>query len=513
VRGFSAYGFYGRPSWVRVLGVKSLRITLTVLVASGVLSSCAATASQAAQASSCSGSLSAKGTDVAVATPDPYASDVACRVLLDGGTAADAVAAAQFTLGLTEPQSSGPGGGAVAVYYDADSDEVTTWNATVPAPEDGTTVTGVPQTPRLMVSLQEKYGEKAFGDLLEPASELATEGFRTSPRLAGAVKRRHDVISDVPWPEVASGGLPQKGDTLTNPRYAEYLDTFTASGGPGGLRPEEPLCTGFRDHEVCGSGSTGTGTMVVGETLGILEGLESLDDHVVTEAERLALANGNTWMQDPEVDPDLSEAYVDSLVTDPGHLAAQGRRIDPDSTLGTIEPSPLRGHSGTYLPNAEEGTSQITVRDAAGSVASVTSTLHQHFGSGEVVDGYFLNNSLENFSSSSKATNQREVGVRPKTAMSPVIVMRDGSPVLAVGSPGGGSIPSYVVKTLVGILDRGLTARQAVDADNYGATGRDATYVEGDGGGRDSALSVVTVEDGVVRAEADDRADGAARAS
>lgn len=457
---------------------------------------------------------SAKGDEDAglVVTPDRYASDIACRVLADGGSAADAVVAAQFTLGLTEPQSSGPGGGAVAVYYDAATDHVRTWNAAVPAPRDGGNLTGVPQTPQLMRTMQDDYGVLDFDAVLASVAELAEDGFAASGRLTGALDRRVDVLDGMPWPGVDAQDLPRAGDVLTNPDYAAYLRDLEVTGR---IEPEAPLCTGYRDHQVCGSGSTGTGMMVVGEALGILDRADVGDylRHVVTEAERLALANGNTWMQDPEVDPGLSEAYVDSLVTDPGHLQQQADRIDPDATLGYIEPDPLVGTEGTYLPNLEEGTSQITVRDGHGSIASVTTTLHQHFGSGVLRDGYFLNNSLNNFSAGSKSINQRAPGVRPKTAMSPVIVFGDGEPVLALGSPGGGAIPSYVIKTIVGFVDEGMSARDAVDAPNYGATGRDATYIEEPGVGHDSGLSVISREGRYFRAEADERAGGTARAA
>lgn len=457
---------------------------------------------------------SAKGDENAglVVTPDRYASDIACRVLAAGGTAADAVVAAQFTLALTEPQSSGPGGGAVAVYYDAGTDELRTWNAAVPAPQDGGTLSGVPQTPQLMRSIHDDFGVADFDTVLATVAELAEDGFVASPRFAGALERRVDILEALPWPGVDAQNLPHAGDELTNPAYAAYLRDLEVTGR---IEPEEPLCTGYRGHEVCGSGSTGTGMMVVGEALGIMDRADIGDDlrHVVTEAERLALANGNTWMQDPEVDPALSQAYLDSLVTDPEHLQRQADRIDPDATLGHIEPDRLVGNQGTYLPNLEEGTSQITVRDGHGSIASVTTTLHQHFGTGELVDGYFLNNSLNNFSPGSKTTNQRAPGVRPKTAMSPVIVFEDGDPVLALGSPGGGAIPSYVIKTIVGFLDEGMSARDAVDSPNYGATGRDATYTEGDGVGHDSGLSVISREGRYFRAEADERAGGTARAA
>ncbi len=506
-------------------------MSLAVATVSALLVSCTTSVSETVHRTlgneaSCSGpvgvtgALSAEGTveDALVVTPDPYASFVACRILAEGGTAADAAVAAQFTLGLTEPQSSGPGGGAVAVYYDATTGDLRSWDGVVKAPSDdaGGTLTGIPQTPVLMATIHSDFGALVFEEVLAPAIELAEQGFTTSSRLASALERRQAGLDELPWPEAESGQLPDAGDTLTNPDYAGYLRGLDISDR---IESEDALCVGYRGHDVCGSGSTGTGMMIVGEALGILDHVELEGEsedtvaHLVTEAERLALANGNTWMQDPAVDPTFSEAYVNSLVINQDHLMEQASRIDRDSSIGTIEPNPLFGMAGNYLPNPEEGTSQITVRDVRGSIASVTSTLHQHFGTREVQDGYFLNNSLKNFSSSAKAMNQRAPGVRPKTTMTPLIVFGNGEPVMALGTPGGGSIPSYVIKTIVGVVDQEKSLRSAIDAPNYGATGRNGAYHENDGGGSTSGLSALHIKDGVVTAEADPRADGAARST
>lgn len=385
-----------------------------------------------------------------------------------------------------------------------------------PSDHEGDTLSGIPQTPVLMSTLHSDFGNLPFDDVLNPAIDLAEQGFTTSSRLAGALERRQAGLDGLPWPEVEPGQAPDAGEMLTNPDYADYLQGLHITDR---LESEESLCIAYRGHDVCGSGSTGTGMMIVAEALGILDHVElagESDDtvtHLVTEARRLALANGNTWMQDPAVDPSLSEAYVNSLVINQDHHAEQAARIDRNSSIGTIEPNPLFGMAGNYLPNVEEGTSQITVRDNQGSIASVTSTLHQHFGTGELQDGYFLNNSLKNFSSSAKTMNQRAPGVRPKTTMTPLIVLRDGEPVLALGTPGGGSIPSYVIKTIVGVVDQEKSLRAAIDSPNYGATGRNGKYHEDEGGGSTSGLSAIHIENGVVTAEADPRADGAARST
>lgn len=325
-----------------------------------------------------------------------------------------------------------------------------------------------------------------------------------------------DVITELPWPEVSLTELPEPGETVTNPTYAEYLRTLEV---PDRIRSEDALCVDYRDHEVCGSSSPDTGMMVVGEALGILDeiGADEMGSdpsHVVTEAQRLALANGNTWMQDPKVDPALAAAYVDTLVTDPEHLKRHADRIDSEDSIDDIEPDPVNGEEGVYRDHDEEGTTQITVRDSDGSFVSMTPTISQHFGSGKVEDGYFINNSMRSFTVSNDEMNQRAPGIRPKTSMSPVIVFEDGTPMLGLGTAGGSHIPSFVIKTIVGIIDKGQDVREAVRAKNYGAIGRDDTYREGNGGeGSASSLSVIHVDDGTVYGESDARAYGSARST
>lgn len=480
-----------------------------------------------------------------VATNSPHATDVACRALADGGSAADAVVAAQYTLGLVEPQSSGPGGGAVAVYFDAGSSEISVYNATVFAPwgdtaDDPSDLSdveriGVPQTDRLMQRLQQDHGSQELADLVGPVAELAESGFTVSPRLADAAARRSSLIEDGgPGAFLqVDGSLPQAGDTAHNPAYAEHLrrvadrgalltDDDAASirrqleaqvtgrgdraqaealvadwqgGDASSLAAEDPLCTPYQGHQVCGSADTGTGNMVVAEALGILEHLDlarltpkvdgddlvarSTAAHLMAEAERIAFANANTWMADPQEDPDRSRAYLEAGVRDARGLEKKAASIHQKRTLDDPRADKLP-YGGGYEDSEDEGTSQITVRDADGNVASVTTTLQKDFGSGLVVDGYFLNNSLDNFANSVKKgePNQRAGGRHPRTTMAPAVVTRDDTAVLALGSPGGRKIPAYNLKAIVGVLDWDLSPYDAVRMPNFGADSRHGAFVE-----------------------------------
>lgn len=474
-----------------------------------------------------------------VATPDPQASAAACRILADGGTAADAVVAAQYVLGLTEPQYSGPGGGGVLLYYDAERERTEAFDGTVYAPrseaadpgdtgesgdtgdsgDTGADSVGVPQTDRLMATLRERYGTQTIQRLIAPARQLASAGFVVSARLAEAMAARPEVFG--------RRGLPKAGQTLTNPEYADYLarladgrpagDVVGALGAAGAewaasrsdpIEPTEPLCVDYREHRVCGSPSTATGFMVTAQALGILDGLplprlgplvsagpgvpvaRATAVHLMIEAQRMAFADANTWMTDPGADPAAAREYVRQIVANrPASLESAGR-IRQRATLPAPEPAALDGRRHRYSDSTDQGTSQITVRDSAGNLASLTTTLQRSFGSGLRVAGFHLNNSLSNFTAGAAEgePNHRAAGRHPRTMMSPAIVFDVDGPVLLLGSPGGRKIPSYVLKTIVAVLDWGLSPLQAVQMPNFGATNRNTAYLEkitGAGGAED----------------------------
>lgn len=459
-----------------------------------------------------------------VSTPDPAATEAACGVLADGGTAADAVVAAQYVLGLTEPQYSGPGGGGLLVYHDAQTGTTASFDGTVYAPDDPEGSVGVPQTDRLMDSVRGRFGTKSLEELTAPARTLATDGFEVTARLADAMEARSELFDD----------LPEAGDTLTNREYADHLAGLDGTDDP--IEPSDPLCVDYQGHSVCGPHSTATGMMVVGETLGILDRLDlarltpedgtarATAQHLMMEAGRIAFTNANTWMGDATPD------YVDEIVTGEDHLDAAADSIRQKKTLRGLAPEDLHGRTHRYEDSEDQGTSQVTVRDSAGSMASLTTTLQRSFGSGERENGYFLNNSLDNFSSRARAgePNHREAGAHPRTTMSPVLVFGEGDdPLMALGSPGGRKIPSYVVKTLVGMIDWDLTPEEAVALPNVGATNRNSVYAAKDGreqarmrdlledwghdlepGRYDSGLSVIRVRDPRVAGAADPRRDG-----
>ncbi|GGG09395.1 putative gamma-glutamyltranspeptidase (GgtB) [Rhodococcoides trifolii] len=504
----------------------------------------------------------------AVSTANPVSTQAACEVLRDGGTAADALVAAQMVLGLVEPQSSGIGGGAFLLYYDAESREVQAYDGRETAPAsatenylryvDDTNRTallptarasgrsiGVPGVLRLLESAQGDHGNKQWDSLFAPAVDLADNGFEISPRMAQSISdSAADLAKD---PEAGAyflepdGSAKTAGTVLTNPAMAKTLGAIASDGAAafytgdiaraivdatadttGGRTPGQitmddlanyeaktrtAVCTPYRDHDICGMPGPSSGGIAVASAMGILSNFDlgqyaptDLDAdggrptaegvHLISEAERLAYADRDKYVADPDFVP-LPGDSPDRLL-DPQYLAERSRSIDPARSMGTAQPGdfgpvPLGSYAGP-----EHGTSHITVADEYGNVASMTTTVESAFGSFHMTDGFVLNNQMTDFAAEPvgkdglPVANRVEPGKRPRSSMAPTLVFdrqADGSRGdlrLATGSPGGSVIIQFVVKNLVGVLDWGLDPQQAVSMVDFGAANTPATNVGGE---------------------------------
>ncbi len=469
--------------------------------------------------------------DWMVAAANPLAVEAGAQVLRQGGTAADAMVAVQTVLGLVEPQSSGLGGGAFLVWYDAESGELTTLDGRETAPlamrptvfqtPDGETMgffdavvgglsVGTPGTPALLEMAHRKWGRMNWGGLLEPAATLAEDGFTVSPRLAGLVTEDTEYLSR--FPATAAYFLPNgtavaAGDTLTNPAYAETLRAMAAGGAqafytgpiaegiaatvrgaegnPGLLSTldlalyhviERPaVCATYREHDVCGMGPPSSGALTVGQILGMLEGAdlagmgpESPDAwRMIGDASRLAFADRGRYMADSDFVPVPVEGLVD-----PAYLAERAALLDGDDALPEVSAgSPEWSHALNWADDTSlelPSTSHISIVDAEGNALSMTTTIENGFGSRLMAPGGFLlNNEMTDFSFSTHEdgvpiANAVAPGKRPRSSMSPTIVMQDGAPVLVIGSPGGSRIIGYVAKTIVAHMDWGMDVQAAI---------------------------------------------------
>ena len=486
-------------------------------------------AAQAALAAKAEGRPVEAGTWM-VAAANPLAVEAGARVLRDGGSAADAMIAVQAVLGLVEPQSSGLGGGAFLVWYDAESGDVTTLDGRETAPlaatprlfqtADGEPMgfwdavvggrsVGTPGTPALMQAAHDRWGSLDWAGLFDEAIGLAEGGFTVSPRLADLVAGGEERLRRFPATEAYffPGGEPvAAGDTLVNRPYAETLRQLAAAGAdaiytgriaqdivstvrgaegnPGVLSGmdlavyrvvERPaVCVEYRAHDVCGMGPPSSGALTVGQILGMLGGYDlaalGADSaeawRLIGDASRLAFADRGRYMADSDYVPVPVEGLVD-----PGYLASRAALRAGDDALPEVAAgTPEYDHALLWGEDASiefPSTSHISIVDADGNALSMTTTIENGFGSRLMTNGFLLNNELTDFSFRSHSdgwpiANRVEPGKRPRSSMSPTIVLRDGAPVLVVGSPGGSRIIGYVAKTIIAHLDWGMDVQAAV---------------------------------------------------
>ncbi|SHF01279.1 gamma-glutamyltranspeptidase / glutathione hydrolase [Ruegeria intermedia] len=465
-----------------------------------------------------------------VAAANPLAVEAGARVLRNGGSAADAMVAVQVVLGLVEPQSSGLGGGAFLVWYDAATRSLTTLDGRETAPRAATPTlfqdengeplkffdavvgglsVGTPGTPALLEDAHRRWGRTPWPGLFEDAIRLAEEGFAVSPRLAGLVAADAERLSRFPATAdyFLPGGTPiQQGQRLTNPDYARTLRILAregaagfyggeiaadivrtvrnAPGNPGVLSgadlalyqviEREPVCAEYRAYEVCGMGPPSSGALTVGQILGLLNGfdLAALGPdsaeawRLIGDASRLAFADRGRYMADSDFVPMPTQGLVD-----PAYLSARAALLTGPAALTEVAPGmPEFDHALKWADDDSielPSTSHISIVDADGNVLSMTTTIENGFGSRLMTNGFLLNNELTDFSFRTHRdgvpiANRLEPGKRPRSSMSPTIVLQDGAPVLAIGSPGGSRIIGYVAKSIIAWADWDMDVQQAV---------------------------------------------------
>ena len=436
-----------------------------------------------------------------VAAADPLAVQAGLEMLRAGGSAADAAIAIQLVLGLTEPQSSGLGGGAFVLHWSEKDRRVRTYDAreTAPAaakadrfldrrgnPEEfrrmvtsGRAV-GVPGVPRLLEVLHRQHGKLAWARLFEPAIRLADGGFRKTRRLARMLERYPEVQALLPLDKAYAATLrmlAEKGaDAFYTGPIAEDLvravrsDMTLEDLARYRVVEREPVCGAYRGYRLCGMGPPGSGGIAVLQILGMLErtgfarakpgSAEAV--HLFSEAARLAYADRARYVGDPA----FVRVPVRQLL-DPGYLGKRAALIGGRSMMFAAP--------GELDPEAA-GTSHLSVVDAEGNAVSMTTTIEQAFGSRIAVRGFLLNNQLTDFSFDPlqfgrPAVNRVEPGKRSRSSMSPTLVFeRDGRLKMVLGSPGGLPIINYVARTLVASLDWGMDIQQAISAPNFGST-------------------------------------------
>ena len=482
-----------------------------------------------------------------VAAANPLAVEAGFAMLKKGGTAVDAMIATQLMLGLVEPQSSGIGGGGFLLVHDGKYNKLTTYDGRETAPaaakqdrfigSDGLPMkfydaviggksVGVPGTVALLAAAHKKHGKLPWNVLFAPAIAMADSGFPMSQRLHTQVKGDRFLRSNSaarayfydaggePWPV---------GYVLKNPNYAATLKAIATQGtdafyageiasdivkavrahaNAGDMTEADlaayrvieraPVCGPYRGLRVCGMGPPSSGGIAVAQILAYVErfplktwGPNSVDSvHVIAEAGRLAFADRNRFIADPDF------ALPPPLLLDPAYLKSRGDLIDPKLSSGRAEPGvPFRPRNAS-APMQDQtqaqrfaddqslefpGTSHISIVDRYGNAVSMTTTIEDQFGARIWVRGFLLNNELTDFSMLAKENgltivNHVQAGKRPRSSMAPTIIYDEQNrPVIVTGSPGGSAIINYVVKSIIAMVDWGLSPQQAAELPNFGS--------------------------------------------
>ncbi|WP_195780938.1 gamma-glutamyltransferase [Priestia megaterium] len=427
-----------------------------------------------------------------VSSSNPIAVEVGMDVLEEGGNAVDAAVAVSYALGVVEPYGSGIGGGGGMLILPGDqSDKPTFFDYRETSPtssEDSEEGIGVPGFVKGMETVHEKYGSKKMDELIEPAIKLADDGFPVGQQLAERLKGAQYRLSEDEIPNFFPGNQPiEEGEKLEQPELGETLELIKEKGSdvfyngelaeeiadevPGiqksdieeySVEEREPVQGEFAGYDVISapppfSGITLIQSLQMAEMLNVQKAEEdtALFTHLTSEITNRANSDRVKHIGDPA----FSEIDEKEL-TDKEY----SRELAQDISLNELsEKYQLKGKD---LEEEHISTTHFVVTDKDGTVVSVTNTLSNFFGSGENVEGFFLNNNLNNFNNIKNSLNYYEPGKRSRTFTAPTILRKDNE-VIGIGTPGGSRIPMMLTEVLVRHLLFKESLQDAIDAPRF----------------------------------------------
>ena len=377
---------------------------------------------------------------------------------------------------------------------------------------------GVPGIPKLLEDVHKRYGKLPWASLFEKPITLAEQGFAVSPRMAKSIEQNLEPLQR--YPQTAAYFLPDgkplaAGTVLKNPEFARSVRLLAEKGSapfyqgmqaqnivravtsavdnPGKISmadlknyqviERKPVCAPYREYEVCGMGAPSSGAIALGQILGVLQnqdmkalGSENIHSwRWIGDASRVAFADRDYYVGDPA----FVNVPTETLIGQPYLKTRAGAIRGTDKALPKVEAGrfgALAAGKAVELPS----TSHLVIVDKEGNVVSMTTSIENAFGSTLMANGYLLNNELTDFAFNPAGEDGKMVansvagGKRPRSSMAPTIVMKDGKPYLAVGSPGGSRIIGFVAKTLVAHIDWGMDIQTAISLPNM--LNRGGTY-------------------------------------
>lgn len=458
----------------------------------------------------------AKGENGVVSSAKPEASQVGIEIMKKGGNAIDAAVATAFALGVVEPNASGIGGGGFLLIRFAETGEEVFLDFRDIAPlaatpdmyeldEDGKPVgdaatlggkaVAVPGEVAGLLMALEKYGTLSREEVMQPAIDLAENGFEVTENFADMIVDNYEKLmsNDATAEIYLKDGLPyEEGDIFVNKDLAKTLKKIAKEGKDGFYKGEiaqavvdevqrtggiitledleqyevkvrKPVKGTYRDeYEIISAPPSSSGGTHVIQLLNIMEnfdvksiGLNTTESlHAWSEAAKLIFADRSEYMADTDfvdvpIEGLLSKEYAKELFD----------RIDMDKASHDVEPgNPTEYESGS--------TTHISVMDKEGNMVSITKTINHFFGSGVTVPGtgIILNNQMNGFSKKPGRMNSIEPKKRPISSMSPTIVLKNGKPFMTIGSPGSQRIITTVAQIISNIVDHGMDIQEAINA-------------------------------------------------
>jgi len=469
--------------------------------------------------------LPVTGRGGAVSTTDPLATEVGRAILEAGGTAVDAAIAVSFALAVVNPEAGNLGGGGFMVFRDVQGNSYALdyrEKAPLAASRDmyldaqgnlteasvlGHLAAGVPGTVMGMWEAHARFGTLSWDALVEPAIALA-DGFEMHPRLARSLRgaaaslARFETTRDTFLP---GGAPPEVGDFFAQPALAATLRRIRDEGADGFYRGEtadlivaemargggimthedlagydaiwrDPITFTYRGYTVTSMPPSSSGGATMALMANMLEAYDvaamgwgsAAAIHHFAEAARRAYADRNQVL----ADPDFVNIPLATFVSK-DYARARGEGIDPTRATPSDDVAP----GLSVIPNESTETTHYSIVDRWGNAVAVTTTINSGYGSFVTVAGagFLLNNEMDDFSARPGFPNQFglvqgeqnaiEPGKRMLSAMSPTIVANpDGGLFFVTGTPGGSTIITTVLQTVMNVIDFGMSVNQAVQA-------------------------------------------------
>ncbi|MDP2955617.1 MAG: gamma-glutamyltransferase [Longimicrobiales bacterium] len=464
-----------------------------------------------------------RGTKGAVSSDHPLAAQAGLRVLQEGGNAVDAALAMAAVLAVVRPHMNGVGGDAFVLVYEAATGEVHALNGSgrsgalaTPAffrdqgldevPSTGPLSVSAPGAVAAWVDVHERFGSRPFAGLLAPAIGYARDGFPVSTRLASDFGSQSRALNE---PGKAlylprNGEAPEVGSLLKNPALAATLERIASQGKAGfyqgpvaetlaafleaqgsHLRASdfaahastwvEPLRGSYLEHDILvfppnTQGTTQLQLFEMAKSFPLKEMGHNTSPylHTLVEISKLAFADRDRWMADPE----QAEIPLDQLL-DPAYLAERAKLVDPARAAQDVGPG-IGGEAGAPGDRDDSGdTVYLTAVDQWGNAVSWIQSLFAGFGSGllEPETGVLLHNRGSLYTLEDGHPNQVAPGKRPFHTLTPMMALQGGELAFTLGTPGGDSQPQSLLQIVNNLLLFGMTPQQAIEAPRFRAEG------------------------------------------